>query len=222
MSHPPSTTLVLVRHGETLGNREGRFQVYDTPLSDAGRAQAARLAERLAAEPPADALYCSDLARASETAAIVGRRLGLAPIADAALRELDVGDWKGLLRAEVLSRSPGSFDEWFATGAIERLPGEAGECAEDVAQRALAWLERTVERHRGGRVIAVSHGLTLMILLAEIHGWDRVETFRTSRAAQGNTAVNVVEIRADGGRTCTLLGCTAHLDGLASIESRAI
>jgi broad specificity phosphatase PhoE len=100
------TTLVLVRHGETLGNREGRFQVYDTPLSDAGRIQAARLAERLAGEPPADALYASDLARASETAAIVGRRLGLPPIADAALRELDVGDWKGLLRSDVLAQAP--------------------------------------------------------------------------------------------------------------------
>jgi broad specificity phosphatase PhoE len=70
-------------------------------------------------------------------------------------------------------------------------------------------------------VIAVSHGLTLMILLAEIHGWDRAEMFRTRTAGQGNTAVNVVEVHADGRRACALLACTAHLGDLPSVESRS-
>ena len=57
------SVLVLVRHGETAGNRNGHYQTYDTPLSDVGRAQAARLAERLRREGSARALYASDLAR---------------------------------------------------------------------------------------------------------------------------------------------------------------
>src|SRR5436309_13776547 len=86
------TTLVLVRHGETAGNRDRRFQTYDTPLSDTGRAQAQRVAERLAAEGPFDALYASDLARTRETAEAIGARLGLTPVFTPALRELDTGD----------------------------------------------------------------------------------------------------------------------------------
>lgn len=213
---PPSTAstiLLLVRHGETLGNREGRFQVYGTPLSDTGRAQAARVAQRLAAEPPIAALYTSDLARALETATIIGDRIGLTPVAHSGLRELDVGDWKGLLRADVLDQHPSGFDGWLATGGLARLPGAAGECCDDVAQRGTAALAEIAEQHAGQRVVVVSHGLTLAILLGEIHGWDRAETLRTGRAKQNNTAVNIVEIDASGTRRCLLLGCVAHLDG---------
>jgi broad specificity phosphatase PhoE len=207
-----STVLILVRHGETLGNREGRFQRYDTPLSDLGRAQAARLAERIAGEGPIHAIYTSDLARAHETAAIVGARIGLTPAPDRALRELDVGDWKGLHRSDVMEHVPGGFEGWLAAGGLERLPGEAGECCDDVARRGLACIEEIAARHPGQRVLIVSHGLMLSILLGEIHGWDRAEMLRTRRAGQGNTAVNIVEVDASGVRRCTLLGCTAHLD----------
>jgi hypothetical protein len=128
-SPPDATTftvLVLVRHGETLGNREGRFQTYGTPLSDTGRTQASRLAERIAAEHRVRAIYTSDLTRALETATIIGDRLGLTPIPDRAFRELDVGDWKGLLRPDVMEQFPGGFDGWLADGGREPLPGAEG------------------------------------------------------------------------------------------------
>ena len=73
------TIVILVRHGETPGNRERRTQVYETPLTETGREQAARLAERIAAEGPVQAIYASDLARALETAEIIGGRLGVRP-----------------------------------------------------------------------------------------------------------------------------------------------
>jgi broad specificity phosphatase PhoE len=215
------TTLILVRHGETLGNRHGRFQTYNTPLSDEGRRQAALLGERLAAEGPIDALYSSDLGRAHETATIVGERLGLTPVSDRALRELDVGDWKGLLRSEVAERHAGGFEGWLAAGGEMRLPGDAGECCDDVAARVTAWLERVLAQHPGERVVAVSHGLTLMILLAVLQELDPREALRTRTVGQGNTAVNIVEVDAAGARRCLLLGCTAHLDA-PSVESRAV
>jgi len=217
---PSLTTLILVRHGETLGNREGRFQTYETPLSEEGRAQAARLAERLAAEGPVDALYASDQPRARETGEIVGRRLRLTPTLDPALRELDVGDWKGLLHDEAAERYGVTFAGWLATGGRERTPGAAGECCDDVAERAGAWLRRTLARHRGERVVAVTHGLTLSILLAEIAGEDR-HVALGRRLRQGNTAVNVVEIDAAGAHRVSLVNCTAHLDAPA-VESRAL
>ncbi len=70
------TTLLLVRHGETDWNAEGRLQGHtDRPLSDYGRRQARRLGEELEGEG-LEAIYSSDLARAHETAEIVGERLG--------------------------------------------------------------------------------------------------------------------------------------------------
>ena len=94
------TTLLLVRHGETDWNAEGRLQGHtDTPLNDYGRRQARTLADELAGEP-IDAVYSSDLARARETAEIVGGRLGLTVVVDPGLREKNWGSWEGLTPAE--------------------------------------------------------------------------------------------------------------------------
>src|SRR5919205_4262120 len=94
------TTLLLVRHGETDWNADGRLQGQtDRPLSDFGRRQARQLAQELVDEE-LEAIYASDLARARETAEIIGERLGLAVVLDADLREKDWGTWEGLNSVE--------------------------------------------------------------------------------------------------------------------------
>lgn len=208
----PPTTLILVRHGETMGNRDRRFQTYDTPLSDLGRQQAAWLAERLAAGPPVQAIYSSDLARTMETATIVGERLGLVPQSEPALRELDTGDWKGRMHDEFAKQHTGGFEGWISGGGIDRHPGPEGESAADVEERAVAAVARIIAAHPGERLVLVSHGLTLAILLAHIHGWDRAETLNSRRASHENTALSIVEWGTDGERRCTLLASADHLD----------
>jgi len=137
------TTLLLARHGETEWNREERFQGHaDPPLNETGREQAAALAEKLAGEP-IEAVYSSDLHRASETAEIVAGRLGLPVERDAGLREIDVGSWQGLTRAQIDGRP------W------------DGETYEQHAERAMRALQAIAERHPEGRVLVVSHGGTL-------------------------------------------------------------
>jgi len=90
------TELLLVRHGETDWNAAGRLQGHtDRPLSDYGREQARRLAEELVGEE-FDAIYASDLARARETAEIVGAQLDLPVVLDPDLREKNWGTWEGL------------------------------------------------------------------------------------------------------------------------------
>ena len=135
------TTLLLVRHGETDWNADGRLQGQtDRPLTDFGRRQAQQLAEQLADEE-LEAIYSSDLSRARETAAIVGGRLGLAVALDPALREKDWGTWEGLT-------------------AVERDRVEfVGESTEAHQERILGALRRIAERHPGdGRVLVVTHG----------------------------------------------------------------
>ncbi len=205
------TVIYLVRHGETQGNRVRRYQPYDTPLSDEGSTQAALVAERLAGEGPFTALYASDLARTLETAGAISRRLGLPIIAEPRMRELDAGDWKGMLYSEIEQQYPGHRERWIAAGGIERLPGASGESTTAVHRRVTAALDEIAARHAGERVIVVSHGWALTILLSAVHEWDYVEAFREQRLHLGNTSVSIVEINATGVRNCTLLNCTLHL-----------
>ena len=135
------TTLLLVRHGETDWNAEGRLQGQtDRPLSDYGRRQARKLAEELEGEE-LEAIYSSDLARARETAEIVGERLGLPVELDPDLREKDWGTWEGLTSVE---RDRVEF---------------VGETTQAHQERILRALRRISERHPGeGSVLVVTHG----------------------------------------------------------------
>jgi broad specificity phosphatase PhoE len=135
------TRLLLVRHGETDWNADGRLQGQtDRPLSDFGRRQARQLADALA-EERLDAIYSSDLARARETAEIVAQRLKLPVSLEPDLRERNWGTWEGLT-------------------AIERDRVEfVGESTKAHEERILRALRRISERHPdGGSVLVVTHG----------------------------------------------------------------
>src|SRR6476646_2809 len=99
------TQVLVARHGETDWNREGRWQGHGGPgLNAHGRAQGRALAERL--RPVAlQALYASDLDRARETAEIVAAAIGIEPVLEPGLREVDNGDWRGLTREQVRERN---------------------------------------------------------------------------------------------------------------------
>jgi broad specificity phosphatase PhoE len=135
------TRLLLVRHGETDWNADGRLQGQtDRPLSDFGRSQAHQLADELAKEK-LEAIYSSDLARARETAEIVGERVGLPVSLDPDLREKDWGTWEGLTAVE---RDRVAFD---------------GESTEAHQERMLRALRRISQRHPNkGSVLVVTHG----------------------------------------------------------------
>ena len=146
--------ILLVRHGESIWNAEGRWQgSADPPLSDAGRAQAAELAELLRDEG-IDAVVTSDLVRASETATIVADALGLAaPTVDARLRERDVGEISGHTREQIEAKWPGLLDQW-RRGELDQMPG--GET--DITPRVTAAVEAVAASSEGSCVLVVTHG----------------------------------------------------------------
>ena len=148
------TTLLLVRHGETDWNAEGRLQGQtDRPLSDYGRRQARQLAEELESEE-LEAIYSSDLARARETAEIVRERLGLPVVLDPDLREKDWGTWEGLTSVE---RDRVEF---------------VGESTEAHRDRMLRSLRRISESHPGdGQVLVVTHGGSMRRVQTAALGW---------------------------------------------------
>ena len=147
------TTLLLVRHGETDWNAEGRLQGHtDRPLNDYGRRQAQALADRLAGED-IDAVYASDLSRARETAEILAAKHGLTVVVDPDLREKNWGNWEGLT-------------------SDERLHVEfEGETSEAHRDRILTAMERIVERHPEGRIVVVTHGGSLRRIQAAVSGF---------------------------------------------------
>jgi broad specificity phosphatase PhoE len=148
------TTILLARHGETDWNRDNRFQGHaDPPLNDTGRSQAAELAAALAEEPLA-AVYSSPLRRALETAEIAAAPHGLDPVPVEALREVDVGSWQGLTRAEIEERFPAQFARW-----LEYEQGwDDGETYDEMGVRVMAALFELAAAHDGEQILAVSHG----------------------------------------------------------------
>lgn len=170
------TIIILARHGETDWNRDGIWQGHgDPPLNELGRQQAAALAARFV-DDSIDALYSSDLRRAHETAEIVRRSLGLPIRLDQDLREIDIGSWTGLTRAEIEERFPGGTRE-------------DGETSEAFDARALGAVRRISAAHDGERVLAITHGGVVRAL-------DR-HLFGEPRSVLGNCEVR--ELRFEGG-----------------------
>lgn len=162
------THLTLIRHGETLWNRERRMQGQtDTLLSDTGRVQAAALGERLACSALA-ALYSSDLMRARDTAHAIAKRTGHDIVTDPRLRERRFGIFEGLTYTEMGERHPQEWQRFQSRDPDYAIPG--GECAREFHTRCLACLTEIAERHEGGQVVVVTHGLVLDALYRTAHG----------------------------------------------------
>lgn len=161
--------LVLVRHGQTAWNLEGRAQGHtDVGLDDTGRAQAATMAEALASMGPT-ALWSSDLARARETAAAIERLTGLTARTDARLREFDVGQRAGLTVAEFAERFPQEHAAWASGHITGHVPG--AETPADVAARVLPAVEEIwAATGAGETTVVVSHGACLKIAVACLLG----------------------------------------------------
>jgi probable phosphoglycerate mutase len=198
--------LLLVRHGETEWNREQRAQgLTDVPLNDKGRRQAQALARRLR-NHNIDALHSSDLARASETAAILATVLGLPVQLSGAWREIDLGEWAGLNHSEIETRFP---EELAALERGKDVPRGGGETLGALRARAAAEFERLAQIHQGQTVLVVSHGGTLKALICHLIGLDIGYQRRLS--AGGNTGLSIVEFSA-GQPKLTLLNDTSHLE----------
>jgi broad specificity phosphatase PhoE len=184
------TTVYLARHGESDWNAANRFQGWsDRPLTELGRRQAAALAEAVAGAGELEAVYTSPLVRARETAEVVGARLGLEPVALADLREVDVGAWTGLARAEVEERYPEAFARWLGGGE----GWEDGETYADMSARALAAVLAAAAEHPDGAILVVSHGGPIRAIQAAAAGME-VHEYRRLHRVEPNARLSRVAV----------------------------
>ena len=183
------TTIYLARHGESDWNAELRWQGHaDRPLTERGRRQASELADRLA-DIALAAVYSSDLERARATARIVAEASGLDVVALPELREIDVGSWSGLTRAEAEERFPAAYRRWADGGQ----GWDDGETYEQMAERVVGAVRRIAAGHAGESVLVVAHGGPIRAVHAVALGLD-VSEHRRRQRVEPNARVSRIAV----------------------------
>lgn len=211
-----ATRILLVRHGETAWNADGRIQGHlDQPLSPIGHRQAARLAHSLAGVEPLDAIYSSDLARAMQTAQPTGASTGVVVQADPQLRERHFGQFQGLRFAQIQADWPDAAERW-RTRDPHWVPPEGGESLLQLRARILAAVDALAARHLGQHIGIFTHGGVLDVLYRAATGAD-VQAPRTWQLA--NAAINRLLWTPDSGLTLVGWADCSHLESDALDES---
>lgn len=209
--------LLLVRHGVTDWNREGRFQGHlDPPLGDDGRREAELVAARIAASDDAPGrILSSNLARAMETAHAIGAALGVEVEPEERLIEIGQGEWEGRTHAELEVSDPARYAAWRSATGIRRPPG--GETIASAVARTrsmLADLDRRDGRDGAWPVCLVSHGGILRIVARMLFGISATHAWRLD---VDNASLSVAR---DLGAACQLerWNDTRHLLGRAPVH----
>ena len=210
----PATRVFLVRHGATVLSAEDRFAgVTDVELSEEGREQTRRLAERLSAEK-ISAIYASPLGRTGETARILAAPHNLPVQTCDGFREISHGHWEGMKRREVEEKFPNEMAEWEKDPYTFAPAG--GESGLAVTVRALPALIDLVRKHRGENILIVSHKATIRLLLSSLLGFDP-RRYRDN-LDQKPAALNIVDFRDPTRARLTLFNDTSHYDKAAIPE----
>ena len=198
--------LLLVRHGTTAWNQEGRYQGQsDLPLDETGLRQALTLKNRLARQE-IGAIYASDLIRAWQTASAIAEPHSLAVRPEPRLREIDFGVWDGSTYAEIARRFPQALAAWEAD-PLNTAP-HGGESLGQVTARVRAALDDIRHLHPDQTVVIVAHGGSLHVLLCLTLGlkpnarWQ----FRVSPASLSELHLD------ERGAVLTRLSDSSHLD----------
>lgn len=170
--------VILVRHGQTVFNRDSRYQGHaDAELSDLGREQAELVAAHLE-RTRIDAVYSSDLSRASDTAGAIAARHGLPIFTNPALREVGFGDWEGLTVSEIQERYPDLYSNYRRDSITHRAP--RGERLEDLQSRTVQAVDEIAQKHPDDSVVVVTHGGPIRAFFC--HALDTgLESFRKIR-----------------------------------------
>jgi alpha-ribazole phosphatase len=196
----PRTRIYLIRHGEVEGAGTPRYNGHaDVSLTEKGKSQYLQLRERLA-DAQITACYTSDLNRCAWGASVLGAHLGVEPVREPNLRELDIGIWEGLSWAELMDRYPEEWQARLADIVNYRVP--RGENLLDLEGRIMPVIGGIVERHRGEEVLVVAHGGANRVILLNAIGAPLSSLFSIE---QNYGCLNIIDYYADGKSVVKLL-----------------
>ena len=205
--------IILIRHGESNGNAQGRFCGFkDVALTEKGVWQAERLAYRLKGLQ-LDKVYCSDLKRARYTAEIIFKSRGIEIISSSNLREMNFGIWEGHTFEEIKEKNEygEEFISWLKNpNAIPTIP--QGESFIDFKNRIINELDRILKEHHklstDKPIAIVSHGGAIRIILCNVLNLDMKYMWKIE---QFPAALNIIDYY-DGKGFISLLNDTSHLE----------
>jgi broad specificity phosphatase PhoE len=207
-----TTRILLVRHGQSEGNAEGRFGGHSaTPLSAKGRVQAEATARALATEK-VTAIYASDLRRAVETAEPLARALNLEINRTEDFRERSVGLMEGLTFQEAAEQCPEDYAALLRRDFDLVLTG--GESYRQMLDRSARALDAAIEANRGGTVAVFSHTGTICILALHLLGALDAPALRPVWITTANCGIARFELREDGFVRVLNVNDTRHLQQL--------
>ncbi|XP_060194114.1 phosphoglycerate mutase-like protein 4 [Lycium barbarum] len=211
---PNLTEIIVVRHGETEWNADGRIQGHlDVELNDIGRQQAMAVAARLSKETRISAIYSSDLKRAHETAETIARSCGdLEVIKDPDLRERHLGDLQGISLREAAKSQPMAYKAFLSDRNDQEIPG-GGESLDQLYQRCTSCVQRIAKKHRGERVVVVAHGGAIRAL------HSRASPHRRSKSKIWNTSVGILHLSDKDEWTVKLWANVSHLNKTEFLDS---
>jgi broad specificity phosphatase PhoE len=163
--------LILIRHGETDWNVEGRYQGQEDPtLNQTGITQSYQLADELI-NTNLDILYTSPLQRASQTARIISEELDIPLFIEQRFMEIHQGDWQKRLRSEIENLYPDLFQKWEDEPWEARPPN--GETLHQVQDRVYTALDEIISRHQNQIIGIVCHRIPIALIKMRYQGVDQ-------------------------------------------------
>jgi len=202
------TRIYLVRHGQTAWNKEEIFRGRtDVPLNETGLREA-QLAGEYFREMEIHAIYSSPLLRAWETAQKIAEVQRLEVRSLQGIIDMCFGEWEGQSLKDVQEKDGQRFQQWKNEPHLVKIPG--GETLDEVRDRAMAVLDKTIKSHSGKTLLFVSHRVVNKVILCSILGLDNSHFWQIG---QDTTAINLIQHR-DGKYVLSLLNEACHLKRL--------
>ncbi|MFE5284803.1 bifunctional RNase H/acid phosphatase [Nocardia sp. NPDC056611] len=200
------TRLLLLRHGQTELSVERRYSGRgNPPLTELGRQQAANAAAMLARKGGIEAIVCSPLGRARETAEAAGKALGLPVRVLEGLTETDFGAWEGMTFLEAREQDPELHGQWLGDPSI---PAPGGESFDQVRERVESVRRDLVALYPGANVLVVSHVTPIKTLLQLALGVGPSLLYRLHLDL---ASLSIAEFYPDGGSSVRLVNDTSYL-----------
>ena len=203
-----TTTILLVRHGQTEWNRIERFRGrYDVKLNMTGIEQARRTAQRIVKHWKPTGIYSSPLKRATQTAEKIAQVCNQKVEPNLGLIDIDYGEWQGLTPIEAREKWTEQISNWYEHPERVVIPG--GESLTKVQDRAITFITTVATQHADQTIVIISHTVVNRLILLNVLGLG-IERFWHLRQEQ--CAINIIEMEDQDFTICSL-NDTCHLEG---------
>lgn len=204
------TTLLLIRHGESLANREGFFAGQcDVPLEEKGHLQAQLTASFIHSHYAVDQVYASDLCRARDTGKAVADPLGLPVIPEPRLREIFSGQWQGKAFPHIIAQHGQDYRVWLTD--IGNCVCTGGESVSQLCRRVCAALEEIARENPGKTVVIATHATPIRAVQCVLGG----QPLSRMKDIPWVSNASVTELLFDNGKWALgAIGQDSHLQDL--------